>query len=169
MTHPDSPAQPAKVTPLVRQFNAIKAQYPQHVLMIRMGDFYETFGEDAKIASRVLGITLTKRPWGEGGDMALAGVPYHTIESYLAKFVRAGVKVAICDQMEDPRKAKGLVKREVTRIVTPGTILESNLLDDKAHNFLVAACERPAKESAGKSGGGAKAAGGGEGRWERWE
>jgi DNA mismatch repair protein MutS len=134
--HPDAPEQ--KTTPLLRQYNAIKAQYPHYVLMMRMGDFYEMFGEDARIASEILGITLTKRPWGEGQEMPLAGVPYHTLESYLAKFVRAGRKVAICDQVEDPKKAKGLVKREVTRIVTPGTILESDLLDDKAHNFLVA-------------------------------
>ena len=115
----------------VRQYNAIKAQYPNYILMIRMGDFYEMFGEDAKVASAVLGITLTKCPWGEDDNMAVVGVPYYTIESYLLKFVRAGKKVAICDQVEDPKKAKGLVKlREVVRIVTPGTILESDLLDD---------------------------------------
>ncbi|MFW6286850.1 MAG: DNA mismatch repair protein MutS, partial [Candidatus Sumerlaeota bacterium] len=137
-----------KSTPLVRQYNAIKAQYPEYILMVRMGDFYELFGEDAVVASKILNITLTKRPWGDGGEMALAGVPYHTIETYLAKFVRAGKKVAICDQVEDPKKAKGLVKREVTRIVTPGTILESDLLDEKAHNFLVSACEKKGRGNA---------------------
>ena len=136
----------------MRQYNAVKARYPNYILMFRMGDFYEMFGEDAKIASGVLGIALTKRPWGDGGDMALAGVPHHTIESYLAKFVRAGRKVAICDQVEDPKKAKGIVKREVVRIVTPGTILESDLLDDKAHNFLVSTFERRTGGSNGESG-----------------
>ncbi len=144
----DNKSKKKKATPLVRQYNAIKARYPEYILMVRMGDFYEMFGEDAKIAAKILNITLTKRPWGDGGDMPLAGVPYHTIESYLAKFVRAGQKVAICDQVEDPKKAKGLVKREVTRIVTPGTILESDLLDEKSHNFLVSAFEKKGRGNA---------------------
>ncbi|MFP4579922.1 MAG: DNA mismatch repair protein MutS [Candidatus Sumerlaeia bacterium] len=130
-----------KVTPMMRQYNAIKAKYPQYILMFRMGDFYEMFGDDAKVAANVLGITLTRRPWGDGKDMPLAGVPFHSIEPYLAKFIRAGKKVAICDQTEDPKQAKGIVKREVVRIVTPGTILESDILDDKAHNFLASTCE----------------------------
>ena len=125
-----------KLTPMVRQYNAIKAQYPNYILMFRMGDFFEMFNEDARIASEILGIALTKRPWGDGRDMPLAGVPFHALDAYLAKFIRAGKKVAICDQTEDPKKAKGIVKREVVRIVTPGTILESDILDDKAHNFL---------------------------------
>ena len=131
-----------KVTPMMRQYNAVKAQFPEHILMFRMGDFYEMFGSDAEKAARILGITLTKRPWGDGRNMPLAGVPYHAVETYLAKFIRSGTKVAICDQVEDPKKAKGIVKREVVRIVTPGTILESEILDEKAHNFLVATCER---------------------------
>jgi DNA mismatch repair protein MutS len=130
-----------KATPMVRQYNAIKAKYPQYILMFRMGDFFEMFNEDAKIASQTLGITLTKRPWGDGREMPLAGVPHHALDAYLAKFIRAGMKVAICDQTEDPKHAKGIVKREVVRIVTPGTILESDILDDKSHNFLVAGCE----------------------------
>ncbi|HUT25789.1 MAG TPA: DNA mismatch repair protein MutS, partial [Sumerlaeia bacterium] len=136
------PNAPAQLTPMVRQYNAIKAQYPNYILMFRMGDFFEMFGDDARTAAPILGITLTKRPWGEGGEMALAGVPFHAVEGYLAKFIRAGRKVAICDQTEDPKKAKGIVRREVVRLVTPGTILESELLDDKTHNFLVSACER---------------------------
>ncbi|NQU44379.1 DNA mismatch repair protein MutS, partial [bacterium] len=129
---------------MVRQYNAIKAKYPNYILMFRMGDFFEMFNDDAKVAAQILGITLTRRPWGDGADMPLAGVPYHAVDTYLAKFIRAGKKVAICDQTEDPKKAKGIVKREVVRIVTPGTILESDILDDKAHNFLAATCERKA-------------------------
>ncbi|MBN1867602.1 DNA mismatch repair protein MutS [Candidatus Sumerlaeota bacterium] len=131
----------ARLTPMVRQYNAVKGRYPQYIIMFRMGDFYEMFNEDAETASRILGIALTKRPVGESGSMPLAGVPYHALEAYLAKFIRAGKKVAICDQIEDPKLAKGIVKREVVRIVTPGTILETDILDAKAHNFLVAACE----------------------------
>jgi len=142
MKQPSGTENLEKLTPMVRQYNAIKARYPNYVVMFRMGDFYEMFNEDAQTASRMLGIALTKRPWGDGGSMPLAGVPYHAVEGYLAKFIRAGQKVAICDQTEDPKTAKGLVKREVTRIVTPGTILESEILDAKTHNFLASIFEQ---------------------------
>jgi len=147
MTKPPKEDTPGTLTPMVRQYNAIKAQYPHYILMFRMGDFFEMFNEDARIASEILGIALTKRPWGDGRDMPLAGVPFHALDAYLAKFIRAGKKVAICDQTEDPRKAKGIVKREVVRIVTPGTILESDILDDKAHNFLASVSVIAAKTS----------------------
>jgi DNA mismatch repair protein MutS len=140
MSSSQTPSADSKVTPMLRQYNAIKAQYPNYILMFRMGDFYEMFGDDAVVASKVLSITLTKRPWGDGRNMPLAGVPYHAVDAYLAKFIRAGKKVAICDQMEDPKKTTKLVKREVTRVVTPGTILESDILDEKAHNFLASTC-----------------------------
>lgn len=125
-------------TPLLNQYNRIKAQYKDYILMFRLGDFFEMFNEDAKIAARVLDIALTKKSLGKNRTVPLAGIPYHAIESYLARLIKAGYKVAICEQMEDARKAKGLVKREVVRIVTPGTVLEPGLLEEKSHNFLVA-------------------------------
>lgn len=126
-------------TPAMKQFQDIKAQYPDCLLLFRMGDFYETFYEDALIASRVLEITLTKRGREKDGKpVPLAGVPYHAIEQYLAKLVRANIKVAICEQLEDPALAKGIVKRGVVRIVTPGTIIEQTLLNEKNNNYIVA-------------------------------
>lgn len=124
------------VSPMMRQFFALKEQYPDVLLLIRCGDFYETFGDDALIASKVLGIILTKRASGGGEKMPLAGVPHHALQSYLPKLVRAGYKVAIVDQMEDPKLAKGLVKREITELLTPGVILEDNLLQAQENNFL---------------------------------
>ncbi len=129
-------------TPLVRQYHQIKSQYPNYIVMFRLGDFYEMFNEDAKIASEVLNIALTKKHAGKGKTMPLAGIPYHALDSYLAKLIRAGHKVAICEQLEDPKKAKGLVKRDVVRVVTPGTVVEDTLLSDKANNFLVSVCEK---------------------------
>ena len=107
-------------TPLLKQFYRIKAQYPDSLLLYRVGDFYETFGEDAIIASKVLGIVLTRRASGKGSYIELAGVPHHALESYLPKLVQAGYKVAVCDQLEDPKFTKKLVKRGVTELVTPG-------------------------------------------------
>ncbi|MEK7395927.1 MAG: DNA mismatch repair protein MutS, partial [Candidatus Poribacteria bacterium] len=124
------------LTPLMRQYQSAKRQHPDAIMFFRMGDFYETFYEDAKIASRVLGIALTSRDKDSGEPIPLAGFPHHAIDTYLAKFVKAGYKIAICEQMEDPRKAKGIVKREVIRVVTPGTITEPNILDQKANNYL---------------------------------
>ncbi len=107
-------------TPLMQQHRAIKQRYPDAVLLFRVGDFYETFGEDAVIASQVLGITLTKRNNGAAFSSELAGFPHHALDTYLHKLVRAGYRVAICDQLEDPKAAKGIVKRGVTELVTPG-------------------------------------------------
>lgn len=130
------------MTPLLRQYVRIKAQHPDHVLFFRCGDFYEMFSDDARLAARVLGITLTKRGTDQNGDpIPLAGVPYHSVEPYLARFIRAGYKVAICEQVENPKTAKGVVRREVVRVVTPGTVLEDNLLDNKSNNYLSALIE----------------------------
>ncbi len=134
----DTKRQPSADTPLLRQYHRIKAQHPDHILFFRCGDFYEMFHDDAKVAARVLGIALTSRGTdAQGHPIPLAGVPYHAVEPYLAKMIRAGYKVAICEQMENPKHAKGVVRREVVRVVTPGTVVEENLLDNKANNYLV--------------------------------
>ncbi len=123
-------------TPMMKQYNAIKSQYPGTILFFRMGDFYETFGDDAVVTARVLDITLTSRGQGKGGKMPLAGIPYHALDTYLHRMVKAGYKVAICEQVEDPKKAKGIVKRDVVRIVSPGTVLEDTMLQGKGNNYL---------------------------------
>lgn len=125
-------------TPLMQQHKAIKAKYPDAILLFRVGDFYETFGQDAIIAAQVLGITLTKRNNGAAADNELAGFPYHALDTYLHKLVKAGYRVAICDQLEDPKLAKGIVKRGVTEMVTPGTATNDKLLDLSSNNFLSA-------------------------------
>ena len=125
-------------TPLMQQHNAIKAKYPDAILLFRVGDFYETFGQDAIIAAQVLGITLTKRNNGSPSSSELAGFPYHALDTYLHKLVKAGYRVAICDQLEDPKTAKGIVKRGVTEMVTPGTATNDKLLDVTSNNFLAA-------------------------------
>ncbi len=124
-------------TPLMQQHKAIKQKYPDAILLFRVGDFYETFGEDAIITSRVLGITLTKRNNGIA-DNELAGFPYHALDTYLHKLVKAGYRVAICDQLEDPKMAKGIVKRGVTELVTPGIATGDKLLEHNSNNFLAA-------------------------------
>ena len=131
MARPRSDGSPSapKETPLNRQYNQIKAQYPGAILLFRVGDFYETFGEDAIRASRILGITLTKRNNGGDEDTPLAGFPHHALDNYLPKLVRAGERVAICDQLEDPAQAKGIVRRGVTELVTPGVSFNDNVLD----------------------------------------
>ena len=126
-------------TPLMRQYHAIKQQVPHALLMFRLGDFYELFYEDAVIAARELEITLTSRNKDKGEPVPMCGVPYHAVEGYLAKLIQKGYRVAICEQMEDPRFAKKLVKREITRIVTPGTATESSLLPSHENNYLTAA------------------------------
>ena len=108
-------------TPLMKQYNAFKAKYPDAILLFRVGDFYETFSDDAKKTSATLGITLTKRSNGKASEIELAGFPYHALDTYLPKLVRAGFRVAVCDQIEDPKFAKGIVKRGVTEMVTPFT------------------------------------------------
>lgn len=123
-------------TPLMKQHKDIKAKYPDAVLLFRVGDFYETFGEDALISSRVLGITLTKRANGSASHIELAGFPHHSVDTYLHKLVKAGYRVAICDQLEDPKAAKGIVKRGVTELVTPGVATNDKLLENKTNNFL---------------------------------
>ncbi|MCH8333243.1 DNA mismatch repair protein MutS, partial [Candidatus Sumerlaeota bacterium] len=126
-------------TPMVRQYMRIKSEHPNDILLFRLGDFYETFGEDAHETSRILGIALTKKHIGNGRTMALAGIPYHALDNYLGRLIQAGKRVAICDQVEDAKTAKGpTVKREVVRVVTPGTLIEDNLLEDKSHNYLTA-------------------------------
>ncbi len=127
----------AEDTPMMKQYNSIKAEYPGTILFFRMGDFYETFGDDAVITARVLDITLTSRGKVKGEKMPLAGIPYHALDTYLHRMVKAGYKVAICEQVEDPKKAKGkVVKRDVVRIVSPGTVLEETMLQGKANNYL---------------------------------
>src|SRR5579871_1520634 len=123
-------------TPLQKQYNAIKAKYPGALLLFRVGDFYETFGEDAIKASKILDIVLTKRGNGSASETALAGFPHHALDTYLPKLVRAGHRVAICDQLEDPRFVKGIVKRGVTELVTPGVSFNDNVLERKQNNFL---------------------------------
>ena len=129
-------AKNANDTPLMQQHRAIKQKYPDAILLFRVGDFYETFGEDAVRASQVLGITLTKRNNGAAASLELAGFPHHALDSYLHKLVKAGYRVAICDQLEDPRAAKGIVKRGVTEMVTPGLATHDKLLEHKSNNFL---------------------------------
>ena len=124
-------------TPMMRQYTEIKRQHKDALLFFRMGDFYEMFFEDAKLASKVLGITLTSRSKAEG-SVPMAGVPHHSADSYIRRLIKAGYKVAICDQLQDPEEAKGIVDRGVTRIITPGTITEDAFLEDKSNNFLIA-------------------------------
>ncbi|MDV7696721.1 DNA mismatch repair protein MutS [Chryseobacterium soli] len=125
-----------KETPLMTQYNTIKAKYPDALLLFRVGDFYETFGQDAVRTSQILGIVLTKRANGDG-HIELAGFPHHSVDSYLPKLVRAGMRVAICDQLEDPKTVKGIVKRGVTELVTPGVTFNDQVLNSKKNNFLL--------------------------------
>ncbi|MBC7696371.1 MAG: DNA mismatch repair protein MutS [Burkholderiales bacterium] len=125
-----------KETPLMKQYNDIKGKYPDAILLFRVGDFYETFGEDAIKASQILGITLTKRANGSGSHIELAGFPHHSVDTYLPKLVRAGYRVAICDQLEDPKLTKSIVKRGVTELVTPGVSFNDKVLEHRSNNFL---------------------------------
>ena len=127
-----------KETPLMKQYNEIKRKYPDACLLFRVGDFYETFGEDAVRASKILGIVLTKRGAGSETETALAGFPHHSLNTYLPKLVKAGLRVAICDQLEDPKMTKTIVKRGVTELVTPGVSLNDEVLQSKSNNFLAA-------------------------------
>jgi DNA mismatch repair protein MutS len=125
----------AAETPLMKQYYGVKAKHPDALLLFRVGDFYETFGADAVKASDILGITLTRRANGTG-HVELAGFPYHALDTYLPKLVRAGQRVAICDQLEDPKQTKTIVKRGVTELVTPGLSLDNNVLEHRENNFL---------------------------------
>ncbi len=132
----------AKISPLMDQYFGMKEECGDAVLLFRMGDFYETFGGDAEITARVLNITLTSRQKDkEGNRIPLAGIPYHALDAYLPKLVGAGYKVAICEQVEDPKKAKGLVKRKIIRIITPGTIIEPSMLEEGSNNYLASVVE----------------------------
>ena len=124
----------------MKQYNAIKEKYPDAMLLFRVGDFYETFGEDAKKAAGVLGIILTKRGAGSETETALAGFPHHSLNTYLPKLVKAGMRVAICEQLEAPCKEKKIVKRGVTEIVTPGVALTDGVLEQKENNYLASIC-----------------------------
>ena len=126
------------LTPVRRQYLKVKSAYPDALLLFRMGDFYETFDADAELAARELEIALTSRTMGKGLKVPMAGVPAHALESYLARLIKKGHKVAICEQLTDPATSKGLVERDVVRVVTPGTVLESSLLDQDANNYLAA-------------------------------
>ena len=128
------------VTPMMKQYMDVKAQYEDYILMYRLGDFYECFFEDAIIASRELELTLTGRDCGEGRRAAMCGVPFHKADVYVGRLVERGIKVAICEQVSDPKESAGLVKREVTRVVTPGTVTDSSLLNEGRNNFLVSIC-----------------------------
>jgi DNA mismatch repair protein MutS len=137
----------AKLTPMMQRYLEVKAETPGTILLFRMGDFYELFYEDAETAAKVLGLTLTSRDKGSTNPVPMAGFPYHALEGYLKKLIHAGYRAAICDQVEDPKLAKGMVRREVTRIVTPGTLTDETLLDPKASNFIAAVC--PLKDAIG--------------------
>ena len=127
------------LTPMIKQFLDLKAKHPDAVMLFRCGDFYETYSTDAVVAAEILGITLTKRNNGKGGQsLEMAGFPYHALDTYLPKLIRAGKRVAICDQLEDPKLAKKLVKRGITELVTPGVSINDNILNYKENNFLAA-------------------------------
>ena len=125
-----------KITPMLKQFLDIKEKHPDKLLLFRMGDFYETFFEDAKTASKILGITLTARNKNVENPIPLAGFPYHALDNYLDKLVKSGKKIVICEQVEDPKKAVGLVKRDVVDIITPGSVIDGKLIDKTENNFL---------------------------------
>jgi len=120
-------------TPLMTQYNALKAEYPEALLLFRVGDFYETFGDDAVAAAKALDIVLTKRSNGAAADMPLAGFPHHSLDAYMPRLVKAGFKVAICEQLEDPKSVKGIVKRGVTEVVTPGIAHHETLLSARSN------------------------------------
>src|SRR5579863_7952809 len=130
-------------TPLMRQYQSIKKRYPHALLLFRLGDFYELFYEDAIAASRELQITLTSRNRERGEPIPMCGVPFHAAETYIARLLRAGYKIAVCDQMEQPGPGKKLVRREVVRIITPGTAIDLNVLEPKENNFLAAVARAP--------------------------
>ena len=126
----------AEMTPMMRQYLEIKKNYQDTILMFRLGDFYEMFFDDAKTVSRELELVLTGRDCGQEERAPMCGVPFHSVDSYIARLVSRGYKVAICEQTEDPATAKGIVKRDVVRILTPGTVIESSMLDESKNNFL---------------------------------
>lgn len=136
-----------KLTPMMQRYMEVKAETPGTILLFRMGDFYELFHDDAEVAAKILGLTLTSRDKSSANPVPMAGFPYHSLEGYLHKLISAGHKVSICDQVEDPKTAKGMVRREVTQIITPGTLTDDALLDPKENNYLAAVC--PTKDVIG--------------------
>ena len=130
----------AELTPMMKQYFQVKEQYPDTILMFRLGDFYEMFFDDAKIASAELELVLTGKDCGQEERAPMCGVPFHSVDSYIARLVAKGYKIAICEQLEDPALAKGIVKRDVTRVITPGTVIESTMLDESKNNFLASVC-----------------------------
>ena len=126
------------MTPMMEQYFEIKKTYKEHILFYRLGDFYEMFFDDAIVASRELELTLTGRDCGEAERAPMCGVPFHSAEGYIGKLIEKGYKVAICEQTEDPSAAKGLVRREVVRVITPGTLIETDLLESKQNNYIAA-------------------------------
>src|ERR1035437_6215458 len=138
-------------TPLMRQYNGIKQQVPNALLMFRLGDFYELFFEDAVVAARELEITLTSRNKEKGAAIPMCGVPFHAAEGYISRLIQKGYRVAICDQVEDPKSAKGLVKREIMRVVTPGTAMDATLVRSRENNFLAAVCGNAARAVSGNA------------------
>ena len=138
MTSPKRQKKTGEESPLRRQYREIKERYPDAIVLFRMGDFYETFDEDARTLARELQIVLTSREMGKGQRVPLAGIPYHALDNYLARLVQRGYRVAICEQLSDPATSKGLVDRDVVRVVTPGTVIEPGLLQERANNYLVA-------------------------------
>lgn len=139
-------AEDTKLTPMIKQYVDIKEKYKDSILLFRMGDFYEVFFDDAKLVSGILGLTLTKR-----AGVPMAGVPYHAIDNYLSRLIKSGKKIAICDQVEDPKTAKGIVKREVTQVITPGTIAENKYLESKSNNYLLSIIISKSEHTAGVS------------------
>ena len=130
------------VTPMMQHYLSVKEQYPNAILFYRLGDFYEMFFDDAKLVSRELELTLTGKDCGLSERAPMCGVPYHAVDTYLQKLIAKGYRVAICEQMTDPATTKGLVEREVIRIVSPGTVIESNMLEDRKVNYIAALCLR---------------------------
>ncbi len=135
----------ANLSPMMQQYFEMKKQNPDTILFFRLGDFYEMFFDDAKLVSRELDLTLTGRDCGQEERAPMCGVPFHSYETYVARLVQKGYKVAICEQMEDPAKAKGLVKRDIIRVITPGTVLESSMLDEAKNNYICSVCVRGRK------------------------
>ncbi len=151
-------------TPLMQQYHAVKRQHPAALLLFRLGDFYELFYDDAKVASKILQITLTSRNKEKEGAVPMCGVPYHAAENYIARLIRAGHKVAICEQMEEPGPGKKIVRREVIRVLTPGTATGAGLIEAKENNFLAAVARSSAASAAMSAGGRTSSrAGGGAG------
>src|SRR6185295_14693701 len=126
------------LTPMLRQYRQVKAEHPDAILMFRLGDFYEMFFDDALVASKALALTLTARGRGTAAEAPMCGVPYHAADGYIARLVHGGHRVAICDQVEDPRQAKGIVRREVTRVVSPGTLTDPAHLPAREPSFIAA-------------------------------